>query len=206
VSIALGDEPPIERQFVLWLQASAGFADVRVPIDESSGAGTSCFAGVTSFDDDGRAPHLQWAHDVSIEPVLPGDEGDVEWRGDDLVERGVFAIDGALVPYEERWRREPGSDGEQVVLRAPADDPSKVTARWVRVGDHSLVIADRRAGGGDFSARYWRREDDGRWTDVLALGTEPIDVQPPDASGLSVGNVVEIGGLTWCVDEASAPG
>jgi hypothetical protein len=203
VSIALGDGPPIERQNVFWLQAASGFADLRLPIDEASGAGTSCFAGVTSFDDDGGAAHLQWAHDVSLEPVLSGDEGYVEWRDDDLVERGVFAIDGALAPYEELWRREPASDAELLVLRAAAD-ASKVTARWVRVGDHSLVIADRRAGGGDFTASYRRREADGCWTDVLALGKVPIDFDPPEASGLSVGEVVEIGGLTWHVDEAGA--
>ncbi|MCU1426713.1 MAG: hypothetical protein JWL83_713 [Actinomycetia bacterium] len=203
VSITVGDNPPRANQTVMWLQAAHGFGDVRIPLDADGE--TSCFSGVTTLDRSGSVPRLRWAHDLNLEPIFPADEGDVEWHGDDLHESGEFTIDGAVVPYVEVWRREPCSNGEQVVLTTQAERAPSVFGRWVRVGDHSLLIVDRRAAGGAFTARYLRRDPAGVWREALALGDEPIKDSPPDATTLRAGDHVAIGDLQWHVDEAATP-
>jgi hypothetical protein len=193
-SLTLGDGEPHEPQRVIWIQADEAFGDLRLPV--ARGAETNCFAGMTTWNE----PRLRWTHDVGLEPPGGADEGDVEWVGDTLVERGVFEIDGESVPYVEVWIREPGSDGARVamhVVEAPGDD-GRVTGRYVEVGRHSLTVVDRTAVGGAVDACYRRRADDGTWASAFGLGAADSTCGPADRAGT---DVVEHEGLRWMVTE-----
>jgi hypothetical protein len=146
-SIALGEGPPSEPASVIWVQGTSAYADLRIPLD--SGEGAECFAGRTEWD----PPHLHWSHELDLAggPAALADVGAVEWVDGDLVERGTFVVDGAEVSYVEVWHRLAGSDGPIVEEVEPG------TSTRVVVGDHELVVVDRRAEGGGFSARYRRR-------------------------------------------------
>jgi hypothetical protein len=198
LSLTLGDGEPHEPQAVVWVQARRAFADLRLPVVD--GAETNCFAGETTW----AAPRLHWHHDVGFEPPGAADEGEVEWDGEDLVERGDFLIDGALVPYVEVWHREPASVGAYLCLRAVEDQPgggTRVVGRLVQAADHSVAVVDRRADGGGLSACYRRRGADGRWAAVAALGGgEGATPAPPEGEQVA-GHVLVLLGLGWTVDE-----
>lgn len=145
-SIALGDAPPSEPASVIWVQGESAYADLRLPLD--AGEPTECFAGHTTW----TPPQLRWGHDIDLAggPAAVTDVGTVEWAGPDLIERGEFEIDGAVVPYVEVWHRLPGSDGR--ILEEVAEGLIRVV-----VGDHELLVVDRRREGLGFAAEYRRK-------------------------------------------------
>lgn len=195
-SLTLGDGEPHEPQRVVWIQADAAFADLRLPV--AAGADTNCFAGTTTWD----APRLHWHHDVGLDPPGSADEGDVEWDGDALVERGVFVIEGEPTPYVEVWRRDPGSEGQRLAMEVVEASGAPVKGRFVQAGDHSLSVIDRRAAGGGVDACYHRRLAGGLWEPVFGLGNGTAG--PPVAAGsATVGDMVEHVGLRWRVAEAT---
>jgi hypothetical protein len=155
-SIAVDGADHEEHARVLWLQAAAGFADVRVPLDASGRA--EAFAGTTEW----RAPRLIWDHSIDWRGGFAGyDCGEIEWCGDALVERGTFGGRGDLHSYEEVWHRiEPA--WSYLVLRAS-------NAIIVQVGSFCIAMRDRRARGGEFGVRTTKHEF-GSWSDVDVLG------------------------------------
>lgn len=168
VSIALGDGPAGEGATqVFWLQGHSAYADIRVPADGST-HGLDCFAGHTTWE----PPCLRWSHDIDLAagPAAAVDIGRVEWDGDDLIETGLFVIDGSDVPYVEVWRKHPVSD-ERVV------EITDVGYTRIEIGEHALTVNDQRAGGGRIGARY---ERDGRVH--LAIGDDraahPVGARP----------------------------
>lgn len=146
-SIALGSRPPEERAAVLWVQGRSAYADLRVPYNPTD-PDLECFAGHTTWEE----PYLFWGHDLDLAggPAASTDAGAIEWRGNDLIERGTFVIDDLAVPYVEVWHKLPGSKGRVVEVT----DDGLV---HVAVGDHELTVVDRRAAGLGFSAVYRRR-------------------------------------------------
>jgi len=158
VSLALGEAPACEPSDVLWLQARAAFADVRLP--RARGAEPAAFAGTTTWE----PPVLTWHHRLDLEPGPP-DTGAVEWHGPDLVERGVTCVHGEPVTYEEVWRREPGRRAPVVVLTSDGAD-GECRGMLVRVGDDAIVMATT---GHGLAARRERRAGEA-WRTVGSLG------------------------------------
>jgi hypothetical protein len=159
VSIALGDGPAEEPAQVFWLQGRSAYADIRVPADGTAN-GLDCFAGHTTWE----PPYLRWSHDIDLAggPAATVDTGRIEWDGDDLVETGVFTIDGADVPYVEVWRKQ--SDVSSQVVEVTDAGFTRV-----EIGEHALTVLDERPDGGHLSARYQR---DGEV--VLAISDEVV--------------------------------
>lgn len=190
VSLSLDGRPPSEPAVVVWVQADAAFADVRLPRDvHDPDHAPACFAGATAWD----PPHLRWAHHLDLD-VPPGvgtapdevedaatsDVGLVSWDGADLVERGTFAIGGRDVPYVEVWQRLPGCDAPIVALAS--DDG---WGRLVRAGDHAITVVDERAAGGHYRACYRTRRPAG-WRVELAVGPAAADLPVPRPDVLGV--------------------
>jgi hypothetical protein len=207
VSIALGGGAPHEPSDVLWLQARRGFADVRVP---SRGAvEPAAFAGITTWE----PPALTWHHRLDLAPPAPAsapdlpDVGAVEWRGDDLVERGTTVVDGVLTPYEEVWRREAGAAVPVVVL-ARGGRAGACGGMLVRVGADAIVIAATDRG---LAARRDRR-DGAHWWTVGSVGPATLLPAIPDvAAGWGPGVTVDLEPArgeqrptNWCVVELEA--
>ena len=176
---------PDEPSDVLWLQARCGFADVRIP--RRHGVDPVAFAGSTTWDE----PALTWHHSLDLAPCAP-DVGVVEWRGDDLVERGVMYLNGEPTTYEEVWRREPGGASPIMVLtrdRGHGNGRSSL----VRVGDHAIVMALTDHG---LAARRDRRVD-GTWRVVGSIGSAALPAVPEPGPGWEPGP-------HWCVLELEA--
>jgi hypothetical protein len=174
-SVSIGDGPAFETQLVVWLQAETCYADLRVPLNEEQSAGERCFSGFSGWDGD----LYRWTHRLDLETGSPAadDAGRLVREGDAIVERGMFpTFDGAL-PYQEIWVPIPGADRPFLGLERP-------NGSFVRVGDHAITIADQRRSGGTFSAAYYRKAGDQRWTVVASIG-EVTDLVGPDqlASG-----------------------
>jgi hypothetical protein len=145
-SIALGDGPATEPASVIWVQGESAYADLRLPFDPTEP--TECFAGHTTW----TPPLLRWGHDIDLAggPAAVTDVGRVEWSGRDLIERGDFVLDGEVVPYVEVWHRLPGSDGP--IVEEVGDGLIHVV-----VGEHELLVVDRRHEGFGFAAEYRRK-------------------------------------------------
>ena len=201
-SISLGGAPHTEWEDVVWIQAHEHFVDLRLPRAGGTPPGGHelpwSFSGTTTWD----PPRLTWNHSLDSrcpagsDAPLPSDHGDVRWRTGDpscgeLVETGVFGE----VPYEEIWvcRTTPGAC-DVLVLERPDG-----AGRLVRVGDHSIVVADDRPGGG-FIARH-DRWDGARWEAVRTLGAAQALPTPPDA-----GDWVTRGQAKVSVDRRSGGG
>jgi hypothetical protein len=169
-SASVGGSEPFESQHVIWLQARTCYADLRVPF--APGAQARCFTGRSGWQGD----RYHWSRHLDLEPVGGDDVGDLSWEGDAVVERGMFPTADGEVPYEEEWVRLPGSDGPFLALEGEA-------ACLVRVGDHAITVVDERAEGGDMSAAYCVRDDEG-WVLVYAIGAGagalPDPSDPPD--------------------------
>lgn len=176
-SIAIGGAPPTEPAQVVWIQVGDEYVDLRVPHD--GGAEPASFAGTTTWQE----PHLRWRHEIDLAPDPPEDVGALHWEGDELVETGTFERSGATVGYVERWRREPGGDGEVLALRR-ADGLGLL----VQTGDHALAACDDRPGGGPYRASCWVRRA-GTWSASLTLGPgappPPLPPPPPPRPGAS---------------------
>jgi len=201
-SIRLGDGAPGEGSTVVWLQAGEHFADLRVPYDAPAAEGhvVMSFAGTTAWQPGGgdTPERLRWTHVLDLQAWAAEDGAAVWFDGDDLIEEGVFDIDGESVPYTEVWGRLPGSTGSSLVMTT-ADERGMV----VRVGDHCLTVVDQRAGGGCFDADY-RVLDGGRWRSQLSFGEGAARLPPPPEMA-PVGSVVAIDGVEWRVVEACVP-
>jgi hypothetical protein len=190
-SITLGDGEPIEPNAVRYLQATSAYADLRTSLAGDPSEQLS-FAGTCTWDE----PWAEWSHELDLDPSGGADRGEIEWRDDGgMDERGVWTSpDGEQVPYLEVWVPMPVGDGPVLALRC--DDPP---ARLVQVGEHAVVLLDDRATGGEYRGRYDRFVD-GAWQpqeslgDAGALPAPPVDTPP-------VGSTLELGGLTWTVDE-----
>lgn len=194
-SLAVGGGDPSEPQVVRYLQAERSYADLRLDADSSGdGLGPLCFAGTASWD----APCATWHHEVDLELDPGTDRGEVTWLdGGRWSERGTFAGPEGPVEYVEVWRPLPVGRGGLLALRG-----TELPARLVQVGDHLLVVVDRRADGGGFAARYDRR-DGGAWHTILALGDAAPALPEPPADRPPVGATVRLGGIDWIVDESS---
>ena len=159
-----------------------GFADVRIP--RRHGTDPVAFAGSTTWDD----PALTWHHSLDLARV-PADVGVVEWRGDDLVERGVMYLNGEPTTYEEVWRREPGGASPIMVLTRDRSHGNGLSS-LVRVGDHAIVMAMTDHG---LAARRDRRVD-GTWRVVGSIGSAALPAVPEPGPGWEPGP-------QWCVLE-----
>jgi hypothetical protein len=169
---------------VVWLQAETWYADLRIPHHDAGGP-VEAFAGQAAW----ASPAYTWFHDIDWAGSFPEDVGLIERDGRDLIERGTFTVDGAPVPYEERWERQPVAAPRLV---ARLEDPT-VRACVVRVGDHAIALADERPAGGGFAAR---REElvAGAWSsrftrsiDAAPLGPLPLDGCPAVGERLVLG-------------------
>lgn len=144
--VRLEGGPAFETQHVVWLQAGAAYADIRVPFHVSAAA--RCFTGTSGWDG-GR---YRWTHHLDLEGIdgpAADDIGDLQWERDVLLERGMFPTADGAVGYEEAWVRLPGSGG-------PASGTSTDRSTEVRVGDHAITVVDERPHG-PFTATYRRR-------------------------------------------------
>jgi hypothetical protein len=168
-SVAMDHGPHFETQLVVWLQAGACYADVRVPFHPD--ADTRCFTGRSGWDLDG----FRWTHRVDLEEGAPAadDFGTLDWEGDSLVERGMFPTADGEISYEEIWVQMPGSRGPFLALEGPG-------SCLVQVGDHAITVQDRRPDGGTFDAVY-RHFDDGAWTSIAVIGSDCDLPTPADA-------------------------
>jgi hypothetical protein len=189
VTIALGDAPPHEDMLVWWLQAASRHADLRTPLN---GDGERvAFAGTTVWDQ----PSLSWLPALELVPSGFPDTGVVAWDGTDLLESGTTVVDGAPVPYVERWRRLPDTATPLLALSRPG-------GRLVRTGNLALSMVDARPAGGEFHAVAWRL-DTGGWTVDHAWPSEVQAPPPPPDPGLEAGtSVVLQDRLKWFVDES----
>jgi len=178
--VIIDDGPAFETQFVVWLQAGTGYADVRVPIHPD--ADERCFAGRSGWDGEG----YRWTHHLDLEPGSPAadDLGLLQWDHDALIERGLFPTGDGSVGYEETWVRLADSDGPYLAMESANE-------AFVRVGDHAIGISDRRADGGGFAAAYWRCRD-GAWEVGAAIG---------DGAGLPHPDRMDAGRPGWLVVE-----
>lgn len=156
-SIAVDGGTPREPAYVLWLQASQSFADLRIPLAEAGRI--EAFAGTTRWD----SPRLTWHHAIDWNGGFADyDCGEVEWRGEALVERGTFSDDGRIREYEEIWDRlDPGAE----YLALESDD-----GILVQVGSFSLTMRDGRADGSTFDVRTAEWSADSGWNDTYVLG------------------------------------
>jgi len=188
-SIAIDGGAPTEPARVLWLQAGDAFADLRIP--QSPSDQPDAFAGVTTYDE----PALTWHHTLDWNGGFAGyDCGVVEWRDDDLIERGEFERDGKGHAYEEVWHRvDDGAIG--LVLTA-------THAMVVRLGRHCLAMRDRRRAGGQFDVRH-ATVAGVEWSDVAVLGDGAELPRPPLVApdDWTPGSTVSIDGAVWRVAE-----
>jgi HRI1 protein len=191
VSITLGDGPPDEPSDVVWLQARCRFADLRLP--RRRGVEPVAFAGVTSWD----APALTWHHRLDLAASAP-DVGVMEWRGDDLVERGAAYHGGELTTYEEVWRRAPGGEPSPILVLTRDDETGTCRGALVRVGDHAIVMALTERG----LAVRRERWVDAAWQMVGGIGSAALPVVPEPEPGWGPGRLVDLPGSDgWCVCE-----
>lgn len=168
VWIELDGRPAGSGDWVLWLQGTHAFADIRIP--SVAERRPVCFAGTTTW----MHPKLRWQHHLDL--VDPGveDVGEIEHDGDDLIERGTFVFDGRTASYVECWRRlGNASDIEESVGPTAID---------VRVGRWSLSVGDDRPAGGRFRAELsWLGRDSSRA--VYTLDGEQGTVHDPTVLG-----------------------
>lgn len=207
VSIASDGGLPYEPAMVVWVQAGAAFADLRVPRPTEHDADTAemvpmSFAGVTRWED----PCLRWEHhlDLAVASASADDAGDaadvgeVSWDGGDLVESGSSVRDGRLVRYVEVWRRLAGSDGRTLALELLDG-----LGCLVQTGDHAVTVVDDRPTGGVYRAAYRIRRS-GEWQVSLSLGDDAaaIAAPPADVQPLTTGGSLPLAGRRWRVVEA----
>jgi hypothetical protein len=192
VSMSLDGAPPFEDMVVWWLQSASKHADLRVPLTPAGDC--IAFAGTTVWD----PPSLTWIPDLELVPNEFPDTGVVSWDGEDLLEAGSFVIDGADVPYVERWQRLPDTAGPLIALSKPA-------GRIVRTGALALTVVDERPSGGEFKTIAWRLID-GVWALNHCWPAEASAARPPAPGKLSAGMTVALDdGELWTVDEAVYP-
>ena len=187
-SITVGDGEPSEPQQVRYLQAAGVYADVRVSKEDDEHL---CFAGTSTWTDE----WAKWGHDLGLAAWAGTDEGALEWIDGGVIETGSFDGPDGPIPYVEVWQRLPSESDAVLALRAVGGH-----ALLVRVGDHSLVLADDRPAGGGFAARYDVLTG-GAWTPEFSLGDAGplptvLDGHP------AVGDELEIAGRRWLVEEA----
>lgn len=224
-SISLDGGPAVEPQHVIWVQAEAAFADLRVPhvtreddrerdqlVDEPS-----AFAGTTVWE----PPCLVWHHELDRGPLASphpadedthggggdsGDRGEVTWQGGDLVETGVLERGDRALPYVEVWRRLT-RPGEAALALATTDGGGRI----VQVGDHAITLVDDRPTGSELRTAYRvrraggvpDRNGEGTWVTVLTLGHEAELLPVPPTTMLET-DLVTIDGQPWHVLEAPA--
>lgn len=153
---------------VVWVQADAQFADLRVGASE-----TRAFAGIATWS----APSMTWSHDVDVPSPgrhpAPPDTGLLEGEADDLVERGSWRRGGRQESYVEHWRRI-GSAGPVRALRYG-------TARFVQVGEHAVLVTPD--GGRRWERVGGPRTGPGVWRIVATVGVVTT-AEPPAADAL----------------------
>lgn len=165
--LTVGAGERFETQHVVWIQAGACFADVRVPFHPD--AAERAFAGRSGW----AGSDYRWSHGIDLYPISGDDTGQLSWEDGLLVERGIFPSDHGEVAYVEWWERLDGADGPFVALEAPG-------ACLVRAGGHAITVVDRRESGGDFAACY-RVHDRGRWTVKASIGDGASLPSPDEA-------------------------
>ena len=152
----VGGSEPFETQHVVWLQAGACYADVRVPFHPA--AEQRCFTGRSGWDADG----YRWTHAIDLDPVNGDDVGSLCWEHGELVERGMFPTVDGDVEYVEWWVRLDGANGPFLAAEGP-------NGCLLRVGDHAISVVDDRGDGGAFAACYLTLAG-GRWRPQASIG------------------------------------
>lgn len=190
--MAVDGGEPTEPAVVWWLQAPSAHCDLRVPHEGTDGL--MAFAGTTTWAE----PALTWTPALELDPSAFEDVGVVSWDGPDLMEAGSWTDDGREVPYVERWRRLPGSEGAQWALSCDV-------GRLVRTGRYALTLLDERAAGGPFSAVAWVLAEHGWVVDHELPGSAALP-PPPLSVPAGAAEVVLGDGRAWAVDEQVATG
>ena len=162
-----GETDPEETEEVsdvLWIQAGAYFADVRVARREDGPLAdldrTQAFSGTVTYDN----PVVTWRHDLDTRGRPRGyeDRAEVEPQGPDrLCERGPG--------YLERWQREGDPDVATAVLEKHDRRTGATAARVIQAGD---VVACVWSGSDPGGAAL--RHEDGGWDVIALVGTESI--------------------------------
>jgi hypothetical protein len=193
ISLAIGDAPPDEPCDVVWVQARGAYADLRIP--RRAGVAPMAFAGETTWD----APRLTWAHHLDLDRS-GADVGVVEWRDDDLVERGL--VDDSGVPYEEVWRRVSAVAPRPILALARHDRSGQADGAVVQVGDHAIVMLRTPASTGSTLAVRHDVSTNGDWSCVGRLGHAPLPALPVAEPDWRPGDGVELPGFgEWRVRE-----
>jgi hypothetical protein len=170
---------------VLWLQGAEWYADVRIPHHDRGGP-VEAFAGPARWE----PPRFTWEHRLDWLGSFPDDVGHLAWDGDDLIETGVFDVDGHHQPYSERWVRA-GAGAPRLVAVSAGERP--IVA--IRVAADAIVVAAGPADGGfavrrdvvdggAVKARFSREE-----------GTAPLPAFP-FVHAWSIGDVVAYDGVS----------
>ena len=171
-SIQIADSAPYEDTLVYWLQADRYFADIRIPFSQPaltqpllsldrerllSFAQFSAFAGTI----DSSPTWIRWHRQIDFQPDPQSvDQGEVEFVGADLIERGESMADGKAEPYTEVWvpQLEPTDNHNRLVLELvgavnlTTQTRSYPKGLWVRVGRHAIRLCDPRGYAPDFTA------------------------------------------------------
>ncbi len=171
VEFSLDGEVVLDAAQTIWLQGHSAYCDLRVP-QAGSDDSVESFAGHTTFKDD----RLYFSHDLDLNsgPAALADVGDVVWADvDEMVETGVFVVDGETVQYREVWRRLPLS-------RQPVIEGCDRGFAHVQVGSHSMTIEDGRPTGA-FTACY-RRDGIALLATGMPIATNDVALHSGDRS------------------------
>jgi hypothetical protein len=195
VSIAVGDGAPDEPCAVFWLQAREAFSDLRLPL--RPGVEPVAFSGQTTYD----PPALTWHHRLDLGAPGTPDVGVVEWRDDDLVERGRAVIDGVEVAYEEVWRRVRHDRPSPILVLEcePESGGAGCRGSLVQVGTHAIVMT---ATNNALTVRHDVYEEGEGWVTAGGLGDAALPPVPTPDRGWRAGQRVELPGFgSWLVCE-----
>jgi len=160
---------PFETASVVWFQGRTRYADLRLPLGPVAPfSEEEAFGGRQHWAD----PRLRFGHELDRSGRLAEDEGDLELRGEVLVETGTFIHAGRPCRYVERWRRMTALAPAVEVHELLGGD-GRIDGLCLRIEAERLLL--RRCAGG-VCARHDRV---GSAVTIGALG----DPGPPPGSG-----------------------
>jgi Protein HRI1 len=174
-SIQIGNSAPYEDATVLWLQAKTYFADIRIPLNQTSllpgqtlqslrasellqFAQFKAFAGTIASTD----TWIRWNRAIDFTPNPDRvDQGNVHFEGKNLIEIGEFSTGDPLndqsQQYLEVWTPQPLSNQDYCVLELTqvvnlsTQAITSPKALLIRVGEHFIRIYDDRSYSANFA-------------------------------------------------------